>query len=110
MKTVNTLVKILTALAAVAGAIYVIATYGDKIVAWAKKVLASCPCKCNVDDCADCECECECECKCEEAAAEEAAPVEEAPAEEAAPVEEAPVEEIVIEETEPVADEADFAE
>lgn len=108
MKTVNTLVKILTALAAVAGAIYVIATYGDKIVAWAKKVLASCPCKCNVDDCADCECECEC--KCEEAGAEEAAPVEEAPAEEATPVEEAPVEEIVIEETEPVADEADFAE
>ena len=104
MKTVNTLVKILTALAAIAGVIYVIATYGDKIVAWAKKIMASCPCKCNVDDCADCECECECKCECEAEAAEEAAPAEEAP------VEEAPVEEIIIEETDPVADEADFAE
>ena len=35
MKTVNTIVKILAALATVAGAIYLIATYGDKIVAWA---------------------------------------------------------------------------
>ena len=101
MKTVNTLVKILTALAAIAGVIYVIATYGDKIVAWAKKLLASCPCTCDVEDCADCECECECPC---EEPAEEAAPAEEeTPAEE-----EAPVEEVVIEETEPVADEADF--
>ena len=74
MKTVNTLVKILTALAAIAGVIYVIATYGDKIVAWAKKLLASCPCTCDVEDCADCECECECPC---EEPAEEAAPAEE---------------------------------
>jgi len=103
MKSVNTIVKILTALAAVAGAVYLIATYGDKIVAWAKKMLASCPCKCNVEDCADCECECEC--ACEEAAEE--APADEAPAAEEA-VEEAPIEEVVIEETEPVADEADF--
>ena len=102
MKTVNTVLKVLTALAAVAGAIYVIATYGDKIVAWAKKLLASCPCTCNVEDCADCECECECAC---EEAAEEAPAAEEA-VEEAA--EEAPVEEVVIEESEPVADEADF--
>ena len=64
----KTAMKILTALAAVIGAVYVIATYGDKIVAWAKKMLASCPCKCNVEDCADCECECEC--ACEEAAEE----------------------------------------
>ena len=102
MKTVNTVLKVLTALAAVAGAIYVMATYGDKIVAWAKKLLASCPCTCNVEDCADCECECECAC---EEAAEEAPAAEEA-VEEAA--EEAPVEEVVIEESEPVADEADF--
>ena len=100
--------KILTALAAIAGAVYVIATYGDKIVAWAKKILAACPC-CN--DTCECECgdECKCggECKCE---AEGECECEcEAPAEEAAP-EEAPVEEIVIEENEPVADEADFAE
>lgn len=103
MKTVNTIVKIVTALAAITGIVYVIATYGDQIVAWAKKLLANCPCKCDVEDCADCECENEC--PCEEAPAEEA-PVEEAPAEEP----EAPVEEVVVEETEPVADEADFAE
>ena len=74
--------KILTALAAIAGIVYVIATYGDKIVAWAKKILASCPC-CN--DTCECECECEGEgeckcggaCKChEEEAAEEEAAVE----------------------------------
>ena len=100
--------KILTALAAIAGIVYVIATYGDKIVAWAKKILESCPC-CN--DTCECECECEgeCECKCggECKCAEEAA--EEAVAEEPAP-EEAPVEEIIIEENEPVASEEDFAE
>ena len=100
--------KILTALAAIAGIVYVIATYGDKIVAWAKKILASCPC-CN--DTCECECECEgeCECKCggECKCAEEAA--EEAVAEEPAP-EETPVEEIIIEENEPVASEEDFAE
>ena len=98
--------KILTALAAIAGIVYVIATYGDKIVAWAKKILASCPC-CN--DTCECECEGEGECKCggECKCAEEAA--EEAVAEESAP-EEAPVEEIVIEENEPVASEEDFAE
>jgi len=105
----KTVLKVLTALAAIAGTVYVIATYGDKIVAWAKKIMAACPC-CN--DTCECECEgeCECggECKCEEAPAEEAA-VEEAPAEEPA-AEEAPVEEIVIEENEPVADEEDFAE
>ena len=96
MKTVNTIIKILTALAAIAGIIYVLATYGDKIVAWAKKLLASCPCKCHVDDCADCECDCDCEETAEEA------PTEETAAE--------AVEEVVIEENEPVAEEADFAE
>ena len=107
----KTALKILTALAAIAGAIYVIATYGDKIVAWAKKILAACPC-CN--ETCECECggECECgdECKCEgECKCAEEAPAEEAPAEET-PVEEAPVEEIIIEENEPVADEEDFVE
>ena len=107
MKTVNTIVKIVTALAAVAGAVYLIATYGDKIVAWAKNILASCPCCNNTCDC-ECECdgegECKCggECKCAEEAAEEVA--------EEPVAEEAPVEEIVIEENEPVANEEDFAE
>ena len=109
MKTVNTIIKILTALAAVAGAVYLIPTHGDKIVAWPKKPLASCPCKCCVEDC-ECECECDCdcdgECKCEgecECKCEKEEAAEEAPAEE-------DIEEIVIEESEPVAEEADFAE
>ena len=38
MKTINAIVKVLTALAAVAGAVYIIATYGDKIVTWAKDI------------------------------------------------------------------------
>ena len=101
MKAVKTITKILVALAAVAGAVYVIATYGDKIVAWAKNLLNSCKCcggdcececccgcDCDCDDECECECECECagECKCcceaeEEAPAAEEAPAEEAPAE-----------------------------
>ena len=89
MKTINILIKIVVALAAVAGAVYVAATYGDKIVAWCKKLISgTCCCGC---ECEDGECCCECEdgeCCCEEAAAEEAA-AEEAAAEEA-PVEEAP--------------------
>ena len=32
MKTINAIVKVLTALAAVAGAVYIVATYGDVIV------------------------------------------------------------------------------
>ena len=89
MKFVATLVKILTALAAIAGVIYAVATYGDKIVAWAKKLLG-CTCECE----GECACECEAECACEEAAEE--APAEEVPAEEPA------AEEAV------VAEEADF--
>ena len=105
MNCFKTVMKILTALAAVAGIIYIIATYGDKIVAWAKKLLESCPCKCKVEDCCDCECECDCKCDCGCACE-----CEEAPAEEAAPAEEEVIEEVVVEGGEPVADEADFAE
>ena len=39
----KTALKVLSALAAVAGVVYVVATYGDKIVAWAKNILESCP-------------------------------------------------------------------
>ncbi len=89
----KTAAKILAALAAIVGVVYVIATYGDKIVAWAKKMLSSCPCHadvtCTEEDIAD------------EAPAE--APVEETPAEEV-PAEEAPV----VDETAPVAEAADF--
>ena len=53
MKIVGVILKILAALAAIAGIVYVVATYGDKIVLWAKKLLGICEC--------DCECACECE-------------------------------------------------
>ena len=105
MNCFKTVMKILTALAAVAGVIYIIATYGDKIVAWAKKMLESCPCKCKVEDCGDCACDCECKCECGCECQDE-----DAPAEEAAPAEEEAIEEVVVEEGEPVAEEADFAE
>ena len=92
MKAFTIIMKILAAAAAVVGAIYVAATYGDKIVAWAKKMLG-CP-------------------ACEET---EEAPVAEEAVEEEAPVVEEAVEEVVEEETAPaaqeeapVADEADF--
>ncbi len=75
MKAVKYIVNTLLALAAIAGIVYVAATYGDKIVAWCKKMIASLPCCKN----SDCICEDDI---CEEAPAEEAA-AEEAPAEEA---------------------------
>ena len=80
MKTTKFIANVLVTLAAIAGAVYVVATYGEQIVAWCKKVLASLPCNC--------------ECKVEIVSEPEAE--EEAPAEEKA-------EEAVVEE-------ADFAE
>lgn len=95
MKAFNIIVKILAALAAVAGVVYVIATYGEQIVAWAKKVLASLP-KCPA-----------CEEEAAEVTTEEEAPAEEAAEEEAVEVTiEVPAEEVT--ENEPVAEEADF--
>ena len=98
MKAMNTIIKILTALAAVAGVVYIVATYGEQIVAWCKKMLASmpkCPC-CEQDEAAE---------EVAEEAAEEAVEAAEEPA-----AEEVPVEEVVVADGEPVADEADFAE
>lgn len=104
MKTLNAILKVVTALAAVAGAIYIVATYGEEIVAWAKKLWASLP-----------KCPC-----CEEAMPEvevvhEEAPVApeapEAPAEPEAPV--APAEAPAapqVPANEPVAEDNDFAE
>ena len=40
MKVFATVMKVLAALAVIAGIVYVVATYGDKIVAWAKGLLA----------------------------------------------------------------------
>ena len=42
MKILSVIAKIVAALAFIAGVVYLVATYGDKIVAWAKKLL---PCK-----------------------------------------------------------------
>lgn len=109
MKALNNIVKLLTALAAVAGVIYIVATYGEQIVAWAKKMLNALP-KCP-------ECEEEVVVDLEEEAPAEAPAAEEAPAEEPAaeevPVEEPaeePAPEVVVADHEPVAEETDFAE
>ena len=100
MKAMNTIIKILTALAAVAGVVYIVATYGEQIVAWCKKTLESlpkCP-KCEEAEDADIEVEITVE-----------EPSEEVPAEETPAAEEA---DFVPEaaDAEPVAEEADFAE
>ena len=83
------LIKILTALATIAGAVYIVATYGEQIVAWCKKVLASlpcCNCKCTCDCEGECTCDGECTCECkdtiEEVVEAEIPEAEEAPAEE----------------------------
>ena len=94
------LIKILTALAAIAGVIYVIATYGEQIVAWCKKIwsmVPKCPC------CEEAETVEEFTEEAAEAEAAEEVVAEEIPVEEAAP-------EIVVSENEPVAAEEDFAE
>lgn len=93
------LVKILTALATVAGAVYIVATYGEQIVAWAKKLWNAMP------KCPSCE---EAEPEIVEEVAEEAPAAEETPAEEVAEEEAAP--EVIVTENEPVAAEEDFAE
>lgn len=98
----KTFFKVITALAAVAGAVYVVATYGDEIVAWAKRLLASLP-KCPCCNDADVIIEAE-EDPIPDAPEAEEAPVEETAQE--APVEEAPV----VPANEPVAEENDFAE
>ena len=93
------ILKILTALATIAGAVYIIATYGEQIVAWAKKLwnaMTKCP---NCEEAEIIE-----EFEAEEVSAEEPA------AEEVPVVEEEPAPEVVVAENEPVAEEADFAE
>lgn len=71
MKVFGNVLKVITALAAVAGIIYVIVNYGDKIVAWFKETFGCCCCSC---DCCDC---CEEDAPAEVASAEEAAVVAE---------------------------------
>lgn len=75
MKAFRVITKILAALAAIAGAIYALATYGDKIVAWCKKMLD------KVNDCC-CNGTCCCESTAEEVVSAEVTPPEETPADE----------------------------
>ena len=92
MKIGKLIAKIAVALVAVAGIVFVVATYGEQIVAWCKKLMDTCACKCK------------CQCDVVEEAAEEAA------AEEVV-VEEAVAEEVIAEEIpadEAVAEDADF--
>ena len=100
MKNFALIAKILTAVAALVGIAYIIATYGEQIIAWAKKLLNACPCKCTADDCANCECDLECP------AAEEIFADEEDEDDDEVVVEvtTAPV----VDETAPIAEEADF--
>lgn len=39
MKTINKILSVLATIAAIIGIVYVIATYGDKIVAWANALI-----------------------------------------------------------------------
>lgn len=100
MKAATIIAKILTVLATVAGAIYLLATYGDKIVEWCKNLIASMP----KIECTKGEEEAE-EAEEAEETVEEAA--EEAVEEAAEAVEEI-VEEVVEAVEDVVADEADF--
>lgn len=122
MKAFSVILKIVAALNLIAGAIYILATYGEQIVAWCKKFVASAPITFSAfSKCCNCN-----SAPVEEAApAEEVAPVEEVAAEEAPVAEETPVveetvtaeepaqesvAEIVVPENEPVAEDSDFAE
>ena len=97
MKNLALIAKILTAVAAIVGVAYIIATYGEQIIEWAKKLLNACPCKCTADDCANCECDLDCPAA-EEIFADETVTEEVIEVSAAAPVDE----------TAPVAEEADF--
>ena len=62
MKTFSTVMKVLAVLAALAGIIFVIATYGDKLVIWSQNLIAKlrgedCCCCCD-DDCCCCDEDC----------------------------------------------------
>lgn len=119
MNKFNTFLKVISALAAVVGAVYIVATYGDKIVAWAKRLMGcdSTPIatfhyttdEVKQEDQPAAEAPAA-EAPAAEEKAEEAAPVaEEAKAPAAAETEEAAAPEVpVVEEGTPVADEEDF--
>ena len=108
----NTIVKIVTALAAAVGAIYIVATYGDKMVEWAKSIMGCCHCKpamntptAPAEDFVSEDAPREAPAASEEAA-EEPVATEEAAAEEAAAEEN--LEAVLSDDAIPVADEEDF--
>ena len=71
MKVFGKILKSLVALAAIAGAVYAVINYGDKILAWIKEKLHW-DCCCG-DNCCCCDDDCCCDCDCEEASAEQIA-------------------------------------
>ncbi len=75
MKAFANVMKVLVALAAIAGVVYVVIKYGDKISAWGKKLLRDWGICC-------CDCETVAEVPAEEVPSEEAAPAEDQAAEE----------------------------
>ena len=95
MNTIKTLLKLTTAVAAIAGIAYLVVKYMDAITEWLKNV---CPCK----DVPVAE-----EIDVDEVPVEEV-PVEEPVAEEEEVVAEEPAAEVEIPEGEPVAEESDF--
>lgn len=104
MKIVSVVAKVLAALAAAVGAIYLLATYGEQIVAWCKKVMNSLP---------TCQCCNEAEPVAEEAPVAPVAPAAPVVEDEDEVLDEVPVEEIPVVDpaaNEVVADENDFAE
>lgn len=106
MNKFSTFMKILSALAAVVGAVYIIATYGDKIVAWAKQLMG-----CNAKPIASFHYTAAVDCTEEKAEpTEEAAEATAAAAEEApeAPAAESAPEAPAADESTPVANEEDF--
>lgn len=104
----NTIVKLFTALAAAVGAIYIVATYGDKIVEWAKGIMGGCCCSKSAATVSAPQAAAEDFAPAEESAKEEAPAEVQEPAEEAAAPEAPAAEAVLSDEAIPVADEEDF--
>ena len=104
----NTIVKLFTALAAAVGAIYIVATYGDKIVEWAKGIMGGCCCSKSAATVSAPQAAAEDFAPAEESAKEEAPAEVQEPAEEAAAPEAPAAEAVLSDEAIPVADDEDF--
>lgn len=104
----NTIVKLFTSLAAAVGAIYIVATYGDKIVEWAKGIMGGCCCSKSAATVSAPQAAAEDFAPAEESAKEEAPAEVQEPAEEAAAPEAPAAEAVLSDEAIPVADEEDF--